>query len=302
MSYKELKDSGELEERASKAFEMLESCTLCPRNCKVNRLKGELGVCRAPGELMISSYGPHFGEEKPLVGSGGSGTIFLTHCGLRCIFCQNFDISHLGRGDVTSFGKMARMMISLQNMGCHNINFVTPTHYVPHILKALTIAIDSGLTVPLVYNCGGYESLETLKLMDGVIDIYMPDFKYASGDVAARLSKARDYPDIAKKAVKEMHRQVGDLVIEGGIAVKGLLVRHLVLPEGLAGTKEVMEFLAKEVSENTYVNVMDQYYPSYKARDYRPLDRKTTREEYKKAIDVTLDAGITNIDGYAYYH
>jgi putative pyruvate formate lyase activating enzyme len=279
------------------ALARLESCDVCPRRCGVNRLKGERGTCRASFLPEVSSYSPHFGEERPLVGLHGSGTIFLTHCNLRCRFCQNYSISHLGEGRDVSFERLAGMMLELQKLGCHNINFVTPTHYVPQILKALLIAIELGLRVPLVYNSSGYDSVETLLLLDGVFDIYMPDIKFTSPEPAGEFCDATDYPEAARRAVKEMHRQTGDLVLDDrGIALRGLLVRHLVLPTGLAGTREVMRFLAGEVSKNTYVNVMDQYYPCGNVSHQSPLSRRITREEYEEAIGAAREEGITRLD------
>lgn len=280
-----------------KAFLLLEACTLCPRHCGVNRLQGEKGFCGAGLNPEVSSASPHFGEESPLVGFHGSGTIFLTHCNLKCVFCQNFSISHLGEGREITFEKLGRMMVELQKLGCHNINFVTPTHYVPQILKALPFAIEKGLSVPLVYNTGGYDSLEALKLLDGVFDIYMPDFKYKDSHVAQEYSQVPDYFSVAKSAIEEMHRQVGDLLLDDkGIALKGLLVRHLVLPQGLAGTKEVMHFLAEEISKNTYVNIMDQYHPCGRIAHDSPLNRSITREEYDQAVETAKKEGITRLD------
>lgn len=287
----------ELRERIRSAEEILKDCTLCPRNCRVDRTAGKLGFCRTGDKPFVSSHNPHFGEEKPLVGRYGSGTIFFTNCNLGCLFCQNWTISHLGEGGIISFEELARMMITLQNLGCHNINLVTPTHQVPMILRSLEIAIDNGLSIPIVYNCGGYESIETLRILDGIIDIYMPDFKYSDPEVAKRYSKAKDYPQIAKMAIKEMHRQVGDLIIDDrGIALRGLLVRHLVLPEGLAGTEEVVRFLVEEISPNTYTNIMAQYYPCYKAFEHPPLDRRITQEEYRKARESAIKAGLRRLD------
>jgi putative pyruvate formate lyase activating enzyme len=284
-------------EKIEKALQILEKCTLCPRSCGVNRLKGEKSNCRAGYLPEISSYSPHFGEESPLVGRQGSGTIFFTHCNLRCLFCQNYSISHLGEGKEISFERLAGMMVELQQLGCHNINFVSPTHYVPQILKALPLAIAKGLSVPLVYNTGGYDAVETLKLLDGVIDIYMPDFKFSSSEVAQEYANARDYPEKAEAAFREMHRQVGDLVLdERGIALRGMLVRHLVLPEGLAGTQEVMRFLASEISPDTYVNIMDQYHPCGKIRSSSPLGRTITRAEYDEAVKAALEEGIHRLD------
>lgn len=289
--------AGVFPDRIERAFQILESCTICPRRCAVNRLKGERGVCRGGYLPEVSSYSPHFGEERPLVGVGGSGTIFLTHCNLRCRFCQNYSISHLGDGREVSFERLGRMMVELQRLGCHNINFVTPTHYVPQILKALPTAIEAGLRVPLVYNTSGYDAVETLELLDGIVDIYMPDFKFAEPAPAAEYCAAADYPEMAKKAIKEMHRQVGDLIVdESGIARRGLLVRHLVLPENLAGTRKVMRFLATEISPNTYVNVMDQYYPSGEISPRSPLGRRITAEEYEVAVRAAREEGVMRLD------
>ncbi|MFQ6069195.1 MAG: radical SAM protein [Candidatus Aminicenantales bacterium] len=286
-----------LEEKIKRAFSILESCTLCPRRCQVNRLKGEKGVCEGGLMPKVSSFAPHFGEERPLVGIHGSGTIFLTHCNLGCIFCQNYSISHLGEGEEVSWERLASMMVKLERMGCHNINFVSPTHFVPQILKALPLAVEKGLTLPLVYNTGGYDALETIKLLDGVIDIYMPDVKYSSREAARKYSSAPDYFEAAKKALKEMQRQVGDLVFdERGIARRGLLVRHLVLPSGLAGTKEVMRFLAREISPNVYVNIMAQYYPCGEVSPGTPLGRRITSEEYIEAVKMARAEGIKRFD------
>lgn len=295
--YLETYHKGLIEEKIEKAFQLLEECTLCPRNCKINRLIGEKGHCRAGFLPEVSSYSPHFGEEHPLVGHNGSGTIFMTHCSLRCLFCQNYSISHLGEGREVSFEKLAEMMVELQWMNCHNINFVSPSHYVPQILKALPYAIEKGLSVPLVYNTGGYDSVQTLKLIEGVFDIYMPDFKYTSSEVAEQYSQASDYPERAKQALKEMHHQTGDLVIdERGIALRGLLVRHLVLPQELAGTKKVMHFLATEISKNTYINIMDQYYPCGKIPINSPLGRRISQKEYDEALKAAREEGLTRLD------
>jgi putative pyruvate formate lyase activating enzyme len=288
---------GRLSERIERAFKILESCSLCPRNCRVNRLKGQKGICRAGSLPEVCSYSPHFGEESPLVGHHGSGTIFLTHCNLRCLFCQNYPISHQGDGREVSFERLARMMLELQKMGCHNINFVTPTHYVPQILKALSVAIPLGLSVPLVYNTSGYDAIASLKLLDGVFDIYMPDFKFGASDPAKKFCQAPDYPDFARQAIKEMHRQVGDLSMDqNGVARRGLLVRHLVLPSGLAGTREVMHFLATEISRNTYVNIMDQYYPCGDIPPRSPLERRISTEEFEEALGIAGEEGLTRLD------
>ncbi|RJR15496.1 MAG: radical SAM protein [Nitrospiraceae bacterium] len=288
----------DLTEKIIQAEKILKNCTLCPRKCRVDRTAGGRGSCKTGDRPVVSNYNPHFGEESPLVGSHGSGTIFFTRCNLGCLFCQNWTISHLGEGSEMSFDTLADIMMVLQrDYSCHNINFVTPTHQVPMILKSLEIAIDKGLHVPLVYNCGGYEALETLKILDGIVDIYMPDFKYADPGPAETYSKAKDYPETAKVAIKEMHRQVGDLVMnESGIGLRGLLVRHLVLPEGLAGTEEVVRFLAEEISPDTYTNIMAQYYPCYRAAEHPPLDRRITNTEYRKAVMAARRAELKRLD------
>ncbi|MBI3815301.1 MAG: radical SAM protein [Nitrospinae bacterium] len=292
-SYIKLYNSGELHDRIKKLEAILTDCRLCPRNCRKNRLKGEFGICKAGAELMVSSVFSHFGEESPLVGYGGSGTIFLTHCNLRCIFCQNYDISHSGEGKEVTADEFSGYMIYLQKLGCHNINFVTPTHYAPQIIASLPKAVEMGLELPLVWNCGGYESAEVIKLLDGIVDIYMPDFKYGSSAPAKKYSKAPDYPDIVKKVLKEMHRQVGVLKMDNrGIAYKGLLIRHLIMPDGLAGTKEAVEFIAKKLSPDSYVNIMDQYRPCYKAFDYHEIARRITPEEYEEAIRLAREVGL----------
>jgi len=276
---------------------MLEECRVCPRRCGVNRLAGESGKCHVTTQTIVSSYSPHFGEEAPLVGRHGSGTIFFTYCNLRCVFCQNYTISQLGEGSAVDREELARMMLSLQAKGCHNINLVSPTHVVPHILDALELAVDMGLHLPLVYNSGGYDSTETLELLDGIIDIYMPDTKYSDEKTAEQLSGIKDYPEVNRAAVKEMHRQVGDLQIdEQGIAQRGLLVRHLVLPNRLAGTEEVVRFLAQEVSPNTYLNVMAQYHPCHKAFDIPQLSHPLTRQEFNEAVDLAHQQGLYRLD------
>lgn len=295
--YIKLYKSGELKKRVEKTVNLLKQCQICPRRCKVNRLENEKGICKVGRLPMVSSYNPHFGEESPLVGTQGSGTIFLTSCNLGCIFCQNYDISHLGEGYEISIEHFAKMMIELQNIGCHNINFVTPTHVVPQILKALPIAVEMGLKIPLVYNTGGYDIIETLMIIEGIFDIYMPDFKFTDSDIANRFCKARDYPEVATKAIKEMHRQVGDLVINNhGIAERGLIVRHLIMPNELAGTRKVMHFLANEISKNTYVNIMDQYHPCGLAHKYPEINRRITTEEFSNAINVAREEGLTRLD------
>lgn len=289
--------AGLLEDKIAKAQRLLESCSVCPRDCKVNRKKGEKGFCRAGFLPKVSSSSPHFGEEQPLVGIHGSGTIFLTHCNLGCLFCQNYSISHLDEGKEISIEQLSRMMVTMQSLNCHNINFVSPTHYVPQILAALPYAIALGLSVPLVYNTGGYDSVETLELLDGIFDIYMPDFKYSTEEIAEEYSQARDYPRVAKQAIKEMFRQVGDLVLDDrGIALRGLLIRHLVLPSGLAGTQNVMQFLSQDISKNTYVNIMAQYYPCGDIPPGSPLSRRISKLEYLQAVETAKKEGITRLD------
>jgi putative pyruvate formate lyase activating enzyme len=290
--YIELYETGELDERIDLLYERLERCNLCPRGCGVNRLLGEKGFCRSGKELVVSSFGPHFGEEPELVGMRGSGTIFLTNCNLGCSFCQNYDISHLGYGDETTPEALSKMMLSLKERGCHNINLVTPTHFVPQILKALRYAIEDGLDLPLVYNCGGYEEVTTLRILEGIVDIYMPDAKYWDAKMSERYARAPDYPEVMRKALKEMHHQVGDLEIEEGIATRGLLVRHLVMPEGVAGTGGIMSFIANELSKDTYVNIMAQYRPLYKAKDDLLINRPITRREYEMAKEVARGEGL----------
>ena len=293
-AYIETKKKGLLRDKISKARQLLKSCELCPNACKVDRLSGELGYCSTGEEAVVSSFNAHFGEEPPLVGAFGSGTIFFTHCNLKCNFCQNYDVSHEGAGEECGLGQLAGMMLILQNNGCHNINFVTPTHVVPQILSALDMAIDGGLKIPLVYNSSGYDKVETLELLEGVIDIYMPDFKFWDPAIAEQTCNAPDYPDVAAKAIVEMHRQVGDLQIdENGIATRGLLLRHLVMPSGIAGTGEVMSFIANHVSKNTYVNIMDQYRPCGKAHLVEELARPVSETEFTKAVEEAKDAGIT---------
>jgi len=296
--YLETYSKGLLKEKIKKAREILSSCSLCPRRCGVDRLSGQLGICKTGENAYVSSYHPHYGEEAPLVGHNGSGTIFFTYCNLLCNFCQNYDISHEGRGDEVSDEQIAGMMLFLQNSGCHNINFVTPTHVVPQILSALEIAIKNGLSVPLVYNTGGYDRVETLKLLDGVIDIYMPDFKFWDPKVAELTCEAQNYPEIAQNAVLEMHRQVGDLVIDkSGIARRGLLIRHLVLPHGLAGTRNIMKFIAQKVSLNSYVNIMPQYRPCGRAYEVKELSRMLLPKEYKAALREAKEEGVARLDG-----
>jgi putative pyruvate formate lyase activating enzyme len=293
-AYLDLLRSGELKRRVAEAYARLEACDICARECGVNRRESAEGAsCRTGERAVVSSAGPHFGEEDPLVGSGGSGTIFFSWCNLRCQFCQNAEISQLGHGREVEPEDLARMMLGLQSQGCHNINFVSPSHVVPQILAGLLIAAEAGLRLPLVYNTGGYDSLRTLALLDDVVDIYMPDMKYADADAARRYSKISNYPAANQAAVREMHRQVGDLAMdERGVAQRGLLIRHLVLPEGLAGTAEVVRFLRDEISPNTYINVMAQYRPCYRAHELPPLNRRLTNEEYAEAVRLAQQAGL----------
>ena len=295
--YLRLHSNGALAQRASEALALLESCELCPRMCRVNRLSGETGFCRTGRNAVVASYNAHFGEEAPLVGRFGSGTIFISSCNLLCSFCQNYEISHLGEGVELDPPNMAEIMLELQRRGCHNINFVTPTHVVPQILEALNIAAAAGLMVPLVYNCGGYERVETLKLLEDVFDIYMPDFKFWDNVWAERFCNAPGYRETACLALEEMHRQVGDLVMdEDGNACRGLLVRHLVMPEGVSGTRHVMEFIALHISPATYVNVMDQYRPCGKAVGDNLIGRRLTAKEYRDAVAAARAAGLSRLD------
>ena len=297
-SYITLYDTGELERRAAALTGLLRECVICPWNCRVDRTSGALGVCRVGRSAMVASFSPHFGEEPPLTGYGGSGTIFFSYCNLKCVFCQNYDISHFGAGLEVSIEELSKMMVMLQRQGCHNINFVTPTHQIAQIVESLPNAIENGLSVPLVYNCGGYESVETIKLLDGIFDIYMPDFKYGDDEAAMKYSGARDYVERAKESIKEMHRQAGDLVLDkNGIAEKGLIIRHLVLPGGLAGTREVMRFVAKEISKDSYVNVMGQYRPCHSASEHSPLDRRVTEEELAGAFVIAKEEGLWRFAG-----
>ena len=296
-SYLELYHNGKLAERVEAAKALLQNCQVCPHHCGINRLAGEMGKCHTASLALVSSYGAHFGEEAPLVGENGSGTIFFTNCNLKCLFCQNYNISQLGDGTEVTKEELARIMLALQDKGCHSINFVSPTHVVPQILEALEIAINLGLRLPLVYNSGGYESVKTLEILDDIIDIYMPDMKYSDDKTAEELSGIKNYPSINQPALREMHRQVGDLKIdEDGIAVRGLLIRHLVLPHGLAGTKETMKFIAEEISQNSYVNVMAQYHPCYKASQVPQLARPLSKQELLAAIELAERAGLNRLD------
>jgi putative pyruvate formate lyase activating enzyme len=297
-AYHALLHSGELAHRAKQAYQHLEDCDLCARYCHMNRRQTIKGaVCRTGERAIVNSYAPHHGEEDPLRGWNGSGTIFFSWCSLRCVFCQNWEISQKGIGREVEPAQLAEMMLQLQAQGCHNINFVTPSHVVAQIIAAVDIAAQQGLNVPLVYNTGGYDSPEALALLDGIIDIYMPDMKYGDSRLARQYSKVRNYVEVNFAAVKEMHRQVGDLQLDAnGIAQRGLLVRHLVLPAKIAGTDKVLAFLAEEISTNTYLNLMDQYYPCYRADDYPLLARPITRAEYNQALQLAQLYGLQRLD------
>lgn len=290
-------DPNLVKQRAEEAQEHLTHCDLCGWECGVNRLEGKLGVCKTGEIAYISSFGPHHGEEDPLRGWRGSGTIFFAGCNLRCQYCQNYEISQLYQGYAVTPAQLAEIMLHLQAMGCHNLNFVSPSHVIVPILKALAIACAKGLRLPLVYNTGGYDSLTALKLLDGIIDIYMPDMKYSNANLARKYSRIPNYPKINQQAVKEMYRQVGDLVLdENGIAQRGLLIRHLVLPNNIAGSEQILTFIAKEISPNTYLNIMDQYRPLYHAHQYPELNRRITRQEYQEVVELARSLGLHRLD------
>jgi putative pyruvate formate lyase activating enzyme len=297
-AYLKLERAGELAEREKQLQAIFSSCRLCPRACGANRRKGEKGVCQATSRLKVSSAHPHYGEERPLVGRGGSGAIFFSHCNLLCVYCQNWEISHRGDGQYISDEQLARLMLSLQEHGCHNINLVTPTHVAPNIVSGLRHAIRMGLHLPLVYNTGGYDSLEVIRLLDGIVDIYLPDYKYTDPEKAAKYStEARDYPEVAAAVIEEMHRQVGELTVdERGVAVRGLIIRHLVLPEDIAGTEKFVKYVAERLTRGTYVNIMAQYHPAHRAREYPELSRRITAAEYQRAIALARQYGLTNLD------
>jgi putative pyruvate formate lyase activating enzyme len=297
-AYLRLERSGELKERVEQFRSIYAECRLCPRGCGVNRLEGKKGVCKGSSRARVASHGPHFGEERPLVGRGGSGTIFFSRCNLLCEFCQNWEISHRGDGtDITDL-ELARMIIALQQRGCHNINVVTPTHFAPNIVSAVRIAAGLGLRLPIVWNCSGYDSLEAIKLLDGIVDIYLPDLKYMDGDAAAKLSRgARDYPETAAAVIAEMHRQTGNLTVdEKGIALRGVMIRHLVMPDNLAGTDRFVKWVAQTLGPETYVNIMGQYRPEYRAHEFPEIARRTANAEYTQALAWAKQAGLTNLD------
>jgi putative pyruvate formate lyase activating enzyme len=301
-AYLALHRSGELKKRGMDLWDRMKQCELCPRQCGANRLRGEMGVCQATAQLEVSAYHPHYGEERPLVGRGGSGTIFMTHCGLRCVFCINWQVSQGDCEPERTVDNLAEMMLHLQQRGCHNINVVTPTHYSPHILLALDVAAARGLRLPVVYNTCGWERTEILKLLDGVVDIYLPDFKYSDGKMASRYSSgAETYPEVTQAALLEMHRQVGVAhPAPDGLMYRGLMIRHLVMPNRVAGTKAVVEWIAQNLPKDTYVNLMSQYTPVFKAKQFPDIDRRITRAEYNEAVAWAKDCGLTNLDIQGY--
>lgn len=298
-SYVRLWRDGELKQRAEAGWERLRDCDLCGRRCRVDRLQGVEGaLCRTGERAVVHSYGPHHGEEDPLRGWRGSATIFFSWCNLRCVFCQNWEISHKGLGEPVTPERLARMMLELQDLGCHNINLVSPSHVVAQVLSAVDIAAGQGLRLPLVYNTGGFDSPEALALLDGVVDLYLPDMKYGHEETALRFSRIRGYVAVNRAAVKEMHRQVGDLVMDGsGIARRGLLIRHLVMPGLLEETESVLGFIARDLSLDTYLNLMDQYRPCYRAAEHPPLGRPLSRDEYAQALGMARRLGINRLNG-----
>ncbi len=296
--YLKLHQSGELKKRGETLWEIMSDCKLCPRECGANRLKGDEGFCHSTSQLEVSAFNPHFGEEKPLVGKGGSGTIFFTNCGLRCVFCINWRINHEGIESPATIKNLAEMMLKLQSKGCHNINLVTPTHYSPHIILAVDKAAAEGLRLPLVYNTSGWERLEILKLLDGIVDIYLPDFKYSNSEMAGKYSAgAFSYPEVTQNALLEMHRQVGlAKPAANGLVARGLMIRHLVLPNRVSGSKEVISWIAKNLPRETYLNLMSQYRPAHEAHKYPKISRRINRKEYKEVVNWAKKSGLTNLD------
>ncbi len=286
----------ELQHRVDEAYNLLEACRVCPRECGVNRLKDDkLGFCRSGLNPVISSVSPHHGEEPPLSGTKGSGTIFFANCNLRCVYCQNYPISQMGNGAERTTGELACQMLWLQEQGCHNVNLVTPTHFVPQILNALGIARERGFNLPIVYNSSGFDSVETLRLLDGIVDIYLPDMRYGDDSAAMQYSVAPAYVEVNRAAVREMFRQVGNLTLdEQGIATRGLIIRHLVLPGGFSGTEGVMKFLAEEISRDVYISLMSQYFPTYKASEHQAINRRINEREYDDAYDIKMKYGLKN--------
>jgi len=293
--YLEVYDSGRLDEIIGTTLLLLEECSICPRRCKVNRVKGEFGFCKTALLPKVCSYMPHHGEEPPISGKRGSGTIFFSCCNMACVYCQNYEFSQLGQGREVDFGKLADFMLQLQHMGCHNLNLVTPTHVMPQILKSLGIAIRHGFKLPIVYNTGGYELPEIIRLLDGIIDVYLVDMRYADGEHSLKYSLAADYPDYNQEAVKEMHRQVGAVETDAeGIIKKGLIIRHLVLPNGLSGSDKLMQFISNEISKDTYISLMSQYTPYFKAQEFKELKRRISYQEYEEAQDSMHKYGLYN--------
>ncbi len=303
-AYVRLEKDGLFAERVERAYALFEKCELCPRRCGVNRTKGEKGICRATDRLVVFSHQPHFGEELPLVGKRGSGTIFFSNCNLRCVFCQNWPIAHEGRGMPVKDEKLADMMLEIQKMGCHNINLVTPTHVMPNILNATRIAIKKGLRLPLCYNTGGYELTENVKLLDGIVDIYLPDLKFMDPEKAELYAgSAGDYPEMAQKAIVEMYRQVGELIVDSqGIARRGLMIRHLVMPNHVAGTREFVRWASQNLPPSTYINIMAQYRVEHRAFEYSDIARAISSQEFVEAIDWAKEAGLTNLDQRSMSH
>lgn len=297
-AYVKLEEEGKFAQKINEAYDIFEECHLCPRQCGVNRKKGDKGFCRAPLKSVVYGAHPHFGEEVPLVGRHGSGTIFFSNCNLRCVFCQNWPISHEGKGKEIGDDDLAKMMLYLQEIGCHNINVVTPTHVMPNILNATRIGLRDGLRIPIVYNTSGYERLEIVKLLNGIVDIYMPDMKYMDGDQAGKYSPgASDYPERTRKAIIEMNRQVGELKVDAnGIALRGVIIRHLVMPNRVAGTEKFVKWVAQNLPKSTYVNIMPQYRVEYKAYEYPKISRGITVQEFLESMEWAQEAGLTNLD------
>lgn len=296
-AYLDLARRGELRRIKERLTALLEHCSLCPRQCGANRLRDERGTCGVGRLAIVSGAHPHFGEESVLVGEYGSGTIFFSGCNLKCIFCQNYEISHYLEGSEVEPAELASLMLRIEDMGCHNLNLVTPTHVVPQIVEALEIAVEGGFELPIVYNTGGYDSLEVVKSLCGVVDIYMPDIKFLDEEIAQRLTGARDYPEVVRRVLAEMHRQVGDLELSGrGIARRGLLVRHLVLPGMSSDTQRIVSFIARNISVNTFVNIMAQYRPEYRSPEFPPLDRRLRIDEWREAVRMARSAGLHRFD------